>query len=458
MAIGGKHYRDHFVSSGIDLMKWGPQSESAKLLGVSRKSQIFAAMFFCGILLSYAFVAPRLFNSAVRGYSDFSNFYTAGKIVQMGQGHQLYDLPWQTHVQSQFSEAARLRNRALFYMRPPFEALLFLPLSYLPFARAYEVWVVLSIVIVGVTAGLLRLRILELRVVPWWLYYPAFFSFCPIAYGFATGQDHALIVFLFSMVMMCLFEERDFRAGCFLGLALIKFQIVLPLVLVLFLKRKFRTLAGFSAVAVLLFGAGVAVVGWEGMKGYPAYLLQLNQVPAASAIYPSMMPSLRGLVQGWGDPTHSSPILDMLTGLISLAVLIFASRRWHTAAPRGSKLYTAGISIVFLATLLAGYHAFVYDLSFLVPIALLAANSGLQDRGFSAHTRSALLLGAAALLCAPLHLLLIGKMKVNLMAVAVLVLLWGYASAIRTWQRQGTQDQGAQDQEKMSGSVHSVAL
>jgi len=414
---------------------------------------MFAAMFFWGILLSYFWTAPRMYDSVVLGYSDFSNFYTAGKVVQMGQGRRLYDPSLQTQVQSQFSQAARLRNRALFYMRPPFEALLFLPLCYLPYARAYQVWVVLSLLLVGVTAAFLRRRIPDLPIIPWWIYYPAFFSFCPIAYGFATGQDHALILFLFSMVMIYLCEARDFWAGCFLGLALIKFQIVLPLVLVLFLKKKFRALAGFSTVAALLFGAGVGVVGWEGMKGYPTYLLQLNQVPAASAIYPSMMPSLRGLVQGWGDPMHSSRALDLLTGLISLAVLILASRRWSTAAPSGSKIYMAGISIVFLATLLAGYHAFIYDLSFLVPMVLLAANSGLQDRGLGTPTRGVLLLSAGALLCAPLHLLLIGRGRVNLMAIPVLVLVWGYASAIRMWQNQGTQDQ-----KTINGSVHSVAL
>ena len=63
-----------------------------------------------------------------------------------------------------------------------------------------------------------------------------FFSFCPIAYGFATGQDHALILLLFALVMIHLYEGKDLRAGCFLGFALFKFQLVLPFVLILVLK------------------------------------------------------------------------------------------------------------------------------------------------------------------------------------------------------------------------------
>src|ERR1700687_4302394 len=124
-----------------------------------RKLQIFVATFFWGMLLTYVWMAPRLYDRMARGYADFSNFYTAAKIVQTGQRIRLYDLRLQTQVQSQFSEAAALRNRALPYMRPPFEALLFLPLSYLPYPRAYAVWVLFSIVLVGATAAFLRSRI-----------------------------------------------------------------------------------------------------------------------------------------------------------------------------------------------------------------------------------------------------------------------------------------------------------
>ncbi len=387
-------------------------------------------MFFWGILLSYIWVAPRVFDYAAGGYADFSTFYTAGKIVQRGQGHQLYDLALQTQVQREFSQAAVLRNRALPYLRPPFEALIFLPLSYLPYVRAYEVWGGLSVLLVGLTAALLRSRIPDRPAIPWWIYYPAYFSYWPIAYGFALGQDCSLFLFLFALVMICLHEGRDFLAGCFLGLALIKFQLVVPLLFVLLLKRQFRALAGFSFVGTLLTGVGLAVVGWEGLKAYPAYLWRLNHTPAAAGIFPSMMPSLRGLVQGWIDPMHSSRILDLITGLLSLAVLSWAARQWHTTAPRQSKIYRAGVATVFLATLLAGYHAFSYDLSLLCPVVLWAANIGLYDSELDIATRRALLLGAAALMFTPLYLLLIAGARLNLMAGALLLLARGFRKIV----------------------------
>ncbi len=399
-----------------------------------RKLRIFAATFFWGILLICVWVAPRLYDRMAGGSADFSNFYTAGKILQQGQSHQLYDLTLQTEVQSQFSEAAALRKRALPYMRPPFEALLFLPLSYLSYVRAYVVWVLLCMLLVGLTAAFLRPRIPDLPDIPWWVYYPAYFSFFPIAYGFVLGQDSALMLLLFGLVMVSWLERKDFRAGCFLGLALIKFQLVLPLIFILCLRRQFRALAGFSLVAVLLSVVSVWVVGWKGLMAYPVYLWRLNYKGAAAAIYPSMMPSLRGLVQGWTDPLHPLPSLDLITGLLTFVMLVWAARQWHTAAPRTSKTYSAGVAIIFIAMLQAGYHEFIYDLSLLFPIVLRAANTGLHDRELDTTTRWTLMLGAASLLYTPLYPLLIAKAQLNLMAVAVLLLAWGFARATRTWQ------------------------
>lgn len=399
-----------------------------------KKLRIFAAIFFWGIILSYIWAAPRLFVRMARGYADFSNFYTAGKIVQRGQSHQLYDLALQTQIQSQFSEPVALRNRALPFMRPPLEALLFLPLSYLSYTRAYAAWVFLCMLLVGGTAAFLRSRIPGFSAIPWWLYYPACFSFCPIFYGFVLGQDAAFMLLLFGLVSVYWIEGKDFRAGCFLGLALIKFQLVLPLILILCLKRQFRTLSGCALVAGLLSLVSIWVVGWKGMIEYPVYLWRLNLKGSAAAIYPSVMPSLRGLVQGWTDPLHPLPRLDWITGVLSLAILLWAARQWHTSAPRSSRIYFAGVATVLLATLLAGYHEFSYDLSLLFPFVLWAAHKGLQDHELDTTTRWTLMLAAGALLYAPLYFLLIAKGQLNLMALPVLWLAWGLARAIKKWQ------------------------
>ena len=399
----------------------------------NKKIHAYAAIFFWGIILGYAWMAPRVYSFARNGYADFSAFYTAGQILHRGQGHRLYDSAFQTEVQREFSQAAVTRNRALPYLRAPFQALMFLPFTYLTYVRAYQVWIVLCGILVAVTARLLRVRIPALQTFPWWVYYPAYFSFLPIAYGFALGQDCALMLFLLALFTLALREERNFRAGCFLGLALIKFQLVLPLVLILLLKKQFRVLGGFSVMAGCLAAISVWIAGWDGLMAYPAYLLRLNHVPAAAAIFPGMMPSLRGLVEGWMDPMHSSHVLDLFTAMLALAVLVWAARQWDTASSRHSRIYLAGVSATLLGAFLAGYHAFSYDLSLLCPVVLLASESALRDVDLDTATRRIFLLGAGGLLFAPFYLLLVWKARLNLMAIFPILLLWGYGRALRTW-------------------------
>ena len=398
----------------------------------TRKIYTYAAIFFCAMILGYVWMAPKVYGYAKNGYADFSAFYTAGRILHRGQGHQLYDSTLQTEVQREFSYAAA-RNRALPYLRPPFQALMFLPLAHLSYVRAYQVWILLSGMLFAATARLLRTRIPALQIYPWWVYYPAYFSFMPVAYGFALGQDCAFMLLLVALFVVALRGGRDFRAGCFLGLALIKFQMVLPLVLILFLKKQFRVLAGFSVVAGALAGSSIWIVGWDGLLAYPAYLQRLNRVPATAAIFPGMMPNLRGLMEGWMNPMRSSEMLDIFTGVLSLAVLVWAARQWDTASPRASNIYLGGVAVALLAALLAGYHVSAYDLGLLCPVVFLAFAIALQDADLDTPTRGMLLLGAGGLLCAPLYLLLIWKARLNLMAIFPILLLWGYARALRTW-------------------------
>jgi len=413
-----------------------PNPMPSNPMTTSRRIHLYAAIFFWGMIVSYAWMSPRIYSYAKNGYADFSAFYTAGQILHRGQGHRLYDSALQTQVQREFSRAAVVRNAALPYLRAPFQALLFLPLAYVSYIRGYQIWVLLCGILMVVTALLLRARIPELQAFPWWIYYPSYFGFLPVAYGFALGQDCALMLLLIALFVVALQEGRDFRAGCFLGLALIKFQLVLPLVLILLLKKQFRVLGGFSVVAVALATISAWVVGWDGLLAYPSYLLRLNHVPAAAAIFPGMMPSLRGLVEGWMNPMHSSHVLDIFTAVLSLIVLVGAARQWDTSSPRDSKAYMAGIAVALLAALLAGYHAFSYDLSLLCPVVLLASEAALRDGQLDMSTRRLLLLGAAGLLFAPLYLLLIWKARLNLMAIFPLLLLWGYRKAIKVWQTQ----------------------
>ncbi len=415
------------------MTRYSSQLRSAQQPWQQRTERI-AAVFFCAMIFSYAWVAPGMYHRyAAQGYADFSAFYTAGKTVQMGEGERLYDLAVQTEVQKQFSHAAVRRNQALAYMRPPFEAALFVPFAHLAYPRAYLAWAVLNLALVGSSAIILRAWIADLQEIPSWVYYPAYFAFCPLAYGLALGQDLGLVVLLFALISVSLLGRRDFRAGCLLGLALIKFHLALPFAFVLLLKRRFQALAGFVSVGILLAAVSAAIVGVRGLVEYPLYLWRLNQIPAAAAIFPGMMPNVRGLFEGWGNPMRSYLALDAVTGTVSLLLVIWAARKWRTES-LGSKVYLAGLALVLVVTVLSGYHTFSYDLSLLCPVVLMSARIGLKDPQLDVRTRTLLAVPAGALLCAPLYLIsmqLLGRL--NVMGICLLGLAAGWSRTTENW-------------------------
>src|SRR5437773_11185140 len=72
-----------------------------------------------------------------KGYPDFTIFYSAGKILREGLGVKLYDESTQYRIQQEFAAGVSIRQGPLPYNHPPFEALLFLPFTYLPYFSAY---------------------------------------------------------------------------------------------------------------------------------------------------------------------------------------------------------------------------------------------------------------------------------------------------------------------------------
>ncbi len=259
------------------------------------------------MIVLHAWMFFSLRREIVTGYPDFTIFYTAGKCILQGQGRQLYDLKTQFTIQREFASQVEHRESPLPFNHPPFEALLFAPLAGLPYSAAYLVWAVFNIVLILGFWILLLPRLPGLhRFLPA-LPLLAMFAFFPLTMALLQGQDSILLLFLFGLAFSALTTGRSFVAGVCLGLALFKFQLVLPFVLVLLFRRQWRAVAGFVTTACGLLLVSAAVVGWSGVLAYPGFVLKLNRIGSQAGIYPRDMPNLRGLVAGaLAGPLHLS--------------------------------------------------------------------------------------------------------------------------------------------------------
>ena len=121
---------------------------------------------------------------------------------------------------------------------------MFVPLASLPYVTAYLVWAIFNIALIVGFWILLRPRLPNLNNLSPALPLLAMFAFFPVIMALLQGQDSILLLFLYGLAFSALATGRAFVAGVFLALALFKFQLVLPFVLVLLAQTSMESSCG----------------------------------------------------------------------------------------------------------------------------------------------------------------------------------------------------------------------
>jgi hypothetical protein len=76
------------------------------------------------------------------GYADFRNLYAVGYMVRVGHGHEIYNYA----AQKKFQDALVSRGEiAVPFIRLAYQALLFAPVSLLPFRQSYCAFLLFNI-------------------------------------------------------------------------------------------------------------------------------------------------------------------------------------------------------------------------------------------------------------------------------------------------------------------------
>jgi hypothetical protein len=380
---------------------------------------IFAVLAMLWLNLLF-FVGFR--ESMKRAYTDFSVFYTAGTILRQGLGHELYNRQVQFRVQEDFAGHLSFRHGPLPYIHPPFEAPIFLPLSFLPYAKAIEVWDLLSLGMLFGVAAVLQRSVAMLRATPLWKFVLVSLTFFPVFVCFLQGQDSILQLLLCALAYSAMKRKADVLAGCWLALAAFKFQFTIPIVLLFFLWKRRKVALGFSAVGVLLVLASVAIVGLKAMLDYPAFILRIVNSSGLGGVPLSLLPNLHGLARGWPGP-FSGLLGIALAVASSIALFAFAAVKGHAPAP------TENLELQFsLAVMVSGLIAWqtnAHDLGLLLIALVLVADYCLAQTPKDRAPNFSLLLPVSPLLISPLWMVLwFGIGHVNLVVIPLLWWSW----------------------------------
>jgi hypothetical protein len=283
-------------------------------------------------------------------------------------------------------------------------------------------WTALNIVMLASSAILLKTRMPQFAAAPPLVLGVGTTAFFPTAMALIQGQDVILLLLLFVMAVICIDQRKDAVAGALLGVGLFRPQFVVP-VLILLALRRWRVLIGFVPVAVILAGITVAIMGWSGPLDYARFVLHLEGTEAR-AFGPEAVPNLRGLIlkipglNAAGLPAH------LLIFVSSITVLLLAL--WRIRNGRDSLLFVSALAVV--TTILVNYHSLVYDLSLLLPMALLllCRTVDIRDRNVEPPT----LLLALLFFLTPLYIFLL--LAADSFYLISLLLLWCLFRLLRT--------------------------
>ena len=290
-------------------------------------------------------------------WTDFVHFYTLGDLARTGRPQLLYDsIGLYAHQVSLVPASAPERY---FPVYAPQTALIFAPLSRMPYLRAGALWAALTL-----TVYLLSMqaawRPARHDIREWREVLIASLAFPPLLQLLGHGQTTAVVLAAFVLGWMALEKGRPVLAGLALSLLTIKPQFGLVLAVVALVTRQRSMVAGVLAGVGLQVGLVSAVLGGS---VFGAYLDALRQLPAIASMLepnPAKMYSLTAV-----SGLLPSPYAGVAWLIVSAILVGMTVRVW-----RQTTSWRLRFGTLVLASFIVSPHATIYDATMLAPCLL----------------------------------------------------------------------------------------
>ncbi len=305
------------------------------------------------------------------GYFDFVLYYSGAKILNDGNGAQLFDLEVQRKYQGGFGSG--YRNWDLPFNHLPYELLPLLPLANFSFPVAHALWTAISILLLAL--ALVRLFPF-LETTHRSLFVLLALAFFPTITALKMGQDSLITTLLLAETFVSLKYKRYATAGGLLALGLYKPQFVLPLLGILFMHRRWASVIGFLSVVLLLGAISLTMVGRAGLEGLVT--LWLPMINRGHVVWPELMTNLRGLVYMILHPGGLTEAMNGLTLVFSVATYVTTLQLWPRNAEEKDELFDLRFAAAVVMTALVSFHCYSYDGTLLVIPLVIMLNQVLK--------------------------------------------------------------------------------
>lgn len=318
-------------------------------------------------------------------HSDFVYVYGDGEIARDYPTIRIYDLGLQQRVFNTIYPAHGGVYGPSPY--PPFVALLFKPFTYVSFESAFLLWMGISLALYFAGIGAATKAVFSDEPLKISLIFCFALAFFPFLFG--TLLNGQLATVAVCAVGLAIYQEEQgnpFGSGLALALLSYKPTLLLLLLPMLLLTRRFRAMLGFITGAGLLILATTAV---EGAQVWPAYARLLRDFGHAAGVggtsrvelwkYLDINSFFAAILVG-----RSKAGLALLVCIIAVGAFGLAVLQWKSAT-RGRPAQWLAWAATLTWTLLLNVYVPIYD-SVLVVIAIVLTLGALRDLGRSAAT------------------------------------------------------------------------
>lgn len=336
--------------------------------------------FICLLVLAiYLVVLAVSFATNVRGRTvfgpylgaDFGAFYIAGRIFNTHPPDRVYDAGLHHDLyHEQFPDAPP--DSHLPYVNAPFFILPFTVLARLPYSWAYFLWLALSVVLYVAGFVLIWRTLNGIPRDAWLIALLLSLSFMPfLVECLAGGQTSAVGFFCLALAIIAERRGHHILSGLALSLCAYKPTLLVLILPMLVITRRYLTILGFVAGCGLLALISFLIVGWQGLIGYINTLLYFTNAStsAASSLrswkYVDINSFFRLLL---GDYPY---LRWTLTGALFVIVLPLLIRLWWKADRKRSNDQILVWALTITWTLVLNIYLGIYDTTLTVLSVLL---------------------------------------------------------------------------------------
>jgi hypothetical protein len=249
----------------------------------------------------------------------------------------------------------------------------------LPAMYGFIVWTALNLLVVLV----LGVRIAHLC--PQWdrpTIILLLFGSYPVVVTLLVGQFQIIVAWALAECFLALRTGKDWRAGLWLGVLLLKPHYGILVGLLLLWKQRWRAVLGVATAGLVLLGVSVAAVGLPTLMAYPQSFSVMAQFrgddPYVMINWRSLLLEIRP-----GISDRSGVLLSVVLGLLTVTC---TGLMWRGPWLPRSSAFPFQFSLLILATLLVNYHSHPYGAVLLMlplAFAVKTTQSGKLSQGIA---------------------------------------------------------------------------